>query len=213
MNTSLINQFEFLCKENQGSKLEQVIVNLLESEIVNIDHLVDSKNVKDLGEGNKFFQTMVLFSRGDYRDYKEKKSQYIELTDKMLSKLRILTIREIASEVKVIEYPYLLNTLDIEDKFDLDSLLFKAITMNILKAKIDHKAGLVKVLSVSPRDNIKDMKSARAKIQSWIERIENSEKFLSDEVTQMKDTSQALNSKVEKKLEEIQNLRTIKKTI
>jgi hypothetical protein len=50
---------------------------------------------------NKHYNTLYLFARGGYGDYKLGASSYIEFSKTMLQKLRILTLLDIAKDKKV----------------------------------------------------------------------------------------------------------------
>jgi hypothetical protein len=46
MDTNLVKQFMFLINENTGAKLEKIIEQVIESEVININELFNNENVK-----------------------------------------------------------------------------------------------------------------------------------------------------------------------
>ena len=84
------SQFEILIRDSKDDSIEQVIENLLMSDIYLVSKFLDFQKVQKLGEKNKYFQTLKLFSYLTYLDYKKAKANYIDLKPKMLQKLKIL---------------------------------------------------------------------------------------------------------------------------
>jgi hypothetical protein len=48
MDTNLIKQFMFLMKENKGAKLEKIIEQIIESDLININELFVCENVQEV---------------------------------------------------------------------------------------------------------------------------------------------------------------------
>ena len=174
--------FEFLLEKNTEKELLVVIDNVLESDILNINHILNIKNVLSLKTTEKkTYATLELFARGNYSLYKENKSNYNSLSEKMIWKLKKLTVIAIASESKSLNYTNLMQLLDLKDEFELDSLLFELNILGWVTGTIDHSKKLFNVCEVKPRDYIEDWSKVEKRIESWIERVEKMEELITKE--------------------------------
>ena len=176
-NSNTLEEFELLINQNTGSKLEYVIINLMESNIINIERLVQHPNIQSLKD-NKVYQTLLLVSRGNLNKYLENKDRYIDLSPKLLLKLKKVTFLEIISKSKQVDFAYLSKELQFDNDFALNQFLFDCFTSQLFKGKIDQKSKILKVIEVKPRDYISDWNEASNKLKSWIERIEKYESYL-----------------------------------
>jgi len=187
------SQFEILIRDSKDDSIEQVIENLLMSDIYLVSKFLDFQKVQKLGEKNKYFQTLKLFSYLTYLDYKKAKANYIDLKPKMLQKLKILSILEIAKFNKIINYDYLKSTLDIKDNFELEEILFETISSGLVVGYVNSMKQCVNVVSVKSRNNLMDLKKAEITIDKWINNInyantfiENQEKELNNKNNELK---------------------------
>ena len=187
------SQFEILIRDSKDDSIEQVIENLLMSDIYLVSKFLDFQKVQKLGEKNKYFQTLLLFSYLTYLDYKKAKANYIDLKPKMLQKLKILSILEIAKFNKIINYDYLKSTLDIKDNFELEEILFETISSGLVVGYVNSMKQCVNVVSVKSRNNLMDLKKAEITIDKWINNInyantfiENQEKELNNKNNELK---------------------------
>ena len=187
------SQFEILIRDSKDDSLEQVIENLLMSDIYLVSKFLDNPKIQNLGAKNKYFQTLKLFSHLTYLDYKNGKANYIDLKPKMLKKLKVLSIMEIAKFNKNIDYNYLKKTLDIIDNFELEEILFETISSGLIDGCVNSMKQCVNVISVKPRNNLLDLNKAEATIDKWINNInhanmfiENQEKELNKENNELK---------------------------
>jgi hypothetical protein len=187
------SQFEILIRDSKDDSIEQVIENLLMSDIYLVSKFLDFPKVQKLGEKNKYFQTLKLFSYLTYLDYKKAKANYIDLKPKMLQKLKILSILEIAKFNKIINYDYLKSTLDIKDNFELEEILFETISSGLVVGYVNSMKQCVNVVSVKSRNNLMDLKKAEITIDKWINNInyantfiENQEKDLNNKNNELK---------------------------
>ena len=201
MDTSLANEFEFLIKENTGCKLETVILNIIDSDLINIMTLFNSHNIQKLnGSKNKHFETIKLFAQGNYyTTYRTNKSLYLALSSKNLNKLKLISLIDLANESKTMNYSNVMSKLDCS-KMDLDRLLLEAFTSGILSGKIDHKNEIIKVLSIKARDYC-DMANAKNKIATWLANIEKAEAFLDEQINSIQNSTKKLNDAVNNKVE------------
>lgn len=184
-NINTLEEFEMLINQNTGSKLELVIVNLMESNIINIERLVQHPNIQSLKD-NKIYHTLLLISRGNLIKYNENKDKYIELSPKLLLKLKKVTFLDIISKSKLLDFAYLSKELQFDNDFALNQFLLDCFTSQIFKGKIDQKSKILKVIEVKPRDFINDWNEISDKLRSWIERIEKYESYLDSQSKDIK---------------------------
>ena len=159
MDTNLASQLKYLVQSNTGLKLEKVIEQVLESNLYNTSDILENENVKNviinynhdnrlnsqIG-ANKHYNTLHLFTKQNYVDYKNKKENFIELSQKMLQKLKILTVLDLAKDNKNLSFDLIKKVLDITVSFDLESLIFEAFSLGLTTGKIDQKNKLLKVI-------------------------------------------------------------------
>ncbi len=128
-----------------------------------------------------------------YNDYKKSPSKYLTLNNKLLNKLKCVTILEIAKEKKFIEYDYLKNALEIKENFELEELLFTLISRDLITGKINSKEQNVTILTVKPRCNLTDVKKAEELIDKLINNLNNASEFLTNEEKKIKEKTKELN--------------------
>ena len=97
---TLNNQFHELCKNFKGNELEKVIERILDSDLYITSEFLSYPNIKALKSGNKYYDTLYLFSMLTYSDYKKSPSKYLTLNNKLINKLKCVSILEIAKEKK-----------------------------------------------------------------------------------------------------------------
>jgi len=186
------SQFEILIRDSKDDSIEQVIENLLKSDIYLVSKFLDFPKVQKLGENNKYFQTLKLFSHLTYLDYKKAKANYIDLKPKMLQKLKILSILEIAKFNKIINYDYLKSTLDIKDNFELEEILFETISSGLVVGYVNSMKQCVNVVSVKSRNNLMDLKKAEITIDKWINNINYANTFIENQEKELKNKNNEL---------------------
>ena len=191
--STLNQQFQELCKNFKGNQLEKVVEQILESDLYITSEFLSCPNIKDLKAGNKYYDTLYLFSMLTYSDYKKSPSKYLSLNNKLLNKLKCVTILEIAKEKKFIEYDYLKNALEIKDNFELEELLFTLISRDLITGKINSKEQNVTILTVKPRCNLTDVKKAEELIDRLINNLNNASEFLTYEEKKIKEKTKELN--------------------
>ena len=184
--STLNQQFQELCKNFKGNQLEKVVEQILESDLYITSEFLSCPNIKALKAGNKYYDTLYLFSMLTYSDYKKSQSKYLSLNNKLLNKLKCVTILEIAKEKKFIEYDYLKNVLEIKDNFELEELLFTLISRDLITGKINSKEQNVTILTVKPRCNLTDVKKAEELIDRLINNLNNASELLSNEEKKLK---------------------------
>lgn len=181
-----LENFELLVSENKGEDLEKIVISLLESNILNIESIIMNRNVQDIKESlEKYYNTLLLFSRNDYVVYNNKKSKYIELTEKMIFKLKELTILKLAAKNKVLNLKDLITILEIKDKFELDEMLFDVINKGWISGKVDHLNQTFYVSELKPRDYIDDWKEVEKRLEKWISKIDKAENIMNNQIQKL----------------------------
>ena len=129
-----------------------------------------------------------------YSDYKKSTAKYLPLNNKLLNKLKCVSILELAKEKKFLEYSYLKNSFDIKTNFELEELLFNLISRDLIKGKVNSQNENVTILSVKPRCNLTDMKKAEELIDRLIDNLNDASEFLTNEENNIKAETKELNA-------------------
>ena len=191
--STLQQQFHELVKNFKGKEVEKVIERILDSELYITSEFLNCPNIKDLKAGNKYYDTLYLFSILNYDDYKKNPGKYLALNPKLLNKLKCISILELAKEKKYLEYSYLKNAFEIKSNFELEEILFNLISKELINGKVDAKNESVSILSVKPRSNLTDMKSAEKLIDRLINNLNDANAFLTQEESKIKEKTKELN--------------------
>ena len=77
--STLKQQFLELAKNFKGNQIEKVIEQILESELYITSEFLSCPNIDALKSGNKYYDTLYLFSMLTYEDYKKSSSKYLSL--------------------------------------------------------------------------------------------------------------------------------------
>jgi hypothetical protein len=86
--------------------------------------------------------------------------------------------------------------LDIKDAFDFDALFFEGVSQGLLNGRINQKLKRVEILSVKARDFIADITDYRARVSKWIDNIKTTEKFLDDQMQELRTSNTVFNEKL-----------------
>ena len=191
--STLQQQFHELIKNFKGKELEKVIERILDSELYITSEFLNCPNIQALKAGNKYYDTLYLFSMLTYSDYKKSSSKYLPLNPKLLKKLKCVSILEEAKEKKYLEYSFLKNSFDIKTNFELEELLFNLISKELISGKVNAQNESVFILSVKPRCNLNDIKIAEKLIDRLIDNLNNANEFLTQEENKIKEKTKELN--------------------
>ena len=192
--STLQQQFHELIKNFKGKELEKVIERILESDLYITSEFLKCPNIQALKSGNKYYDTLYLFSMLTYSDYKKSTAKYLPLNPKLLNKLKCVSILELAKEKKYLEYSYLKNSFDIKTNFELEELLFNLISRELINGKVNSKNENVSILSVKPRCNLTDIKKAEQLIDKLINNLNDANEFLTGEENKIKEKTKDLNA-------------------
>ncbi len=198
---------EFLVEKNKGDDLKIVINYILESELLNIEHLINHPNIQESkSKLNKEYNTLMLFSRGEYLEYKADNSKFIELKEKSINKLKRLTIVKIASKNKVLNFSNLISILDLNSQFELDQILFELNISQWVVGKIDHVNQVFKISEIKARDYIEKWCDVENKIRKWLEKVDKADRILQSQKDDIKNYSLQCECNIQKKcLEKVVN--------
>ena len=192
--STLQQQFHELIKNFKGKELEKVIERILESDLYITSEFLNCPNIQALKSGNKYYDTLYLFSMLTYSDYKKSTAKYLPFNPKLLNKLKCVSILELAKEKKYLEYSYLKNSFDIRTNFELEELLFNLISRELINGKVNSKNENVSILSVKPRCNLTDIKKAEQLIDKLINNLNDANEFLTGEENKIKEKTKELNA-------------------
>ncbi|CAI2379787.1 unnamed protein product [Moneuplotes crassus] len=172
-------QLLVLCKTHKAKALEIVVEKILSNpNIYKFAEFLDLENVQKLGEANKHLKTLKLFAYHNYSDYKGS-SEFIELTEPQLKKLKMLSIVTMAGENKTLSYSTLREELDIGSKNDLEEILLESIYNKLITATLDERNQNVQIEWTFGRDYFYDPTSDNNieidKLSSWVKKMEKVE--------------------------------------
>ena len=192
--STLQQQFHELAKNFKGKEVEKVVQQILESDLYLTAEFLNCPNIKNLKQGNIYYDTLYLFSMLTYKDYKKQSAKYLSLNNKLLNKLKCVSILEMAKEKKSLDYSYLKNALDIKTNFELEELLFNLMSRDLISGKVNSLKETVTILSVKPRCNLVDMKKAEELIDKLINNLNDASEFLTNEENKIKKETKELNA-------------------
>ena len=198
MSIPLKEQFSLLIKDNKGNALEKIISQILSSDIYITADFLLSENIKALGENNKYYSTLVLFSNLVYLDYEKEKSKYIDLTPEMIKKLKIVSILEYAKTNKCLDYNFLKEQLKIKENFELETLLFEIISKDLIKGRVDMMKEKVKIISVKPRKNLTDVEKAKSEIENLLININEASNYIEEQEMKLNEDNKNYQTLIEK---------------
>ncbi|XP_053204875.1 COP9 signalosome complex subunit 7-like [Panonychus citri] len=151
---SALQQFIILSKTSKGLAAVELIKEVLNHpQIYVFGEILRQPNIKELSkseEYSKYYDLLELFAYGNYNDYNQLK--YPQLTGQMVTKLRHLTIINLASKNKTLSYEKLNEQLGIVNLRELENLIIDVIYSNIIKGKMDQENGWLEISSTISRD-------------------------------------------------------------
>ena len=198
MSIPLKEQFSLLIKDNKGNALEKIISQILSSDIYITADFLLSENIKALGENNKYYSTLVLFSNLVYLDYEKEKSKYIDLNPEMIKKLKIVSILEYAKTNKCLDYNFLKEQLKIKENFELETLLFEIISKDLIKGRVDMMKEKVKIICVKPRKNLTDVEKAKSEIENLLININEASNYIEEQEMKLNEDNKIYQTLIEK---------------
>lgn len=185
MATSPKEQFSFMITQNKGQALEKIIEQILKSEVYTTSQFLESPNVKALGESNKHYHTLKLFTYGTFSDYQREKAKCIPLDEQMLSHLKMISLIDYAQKHKLLTYGTMKENLDLKDNFSLEQILFTAISRGLIVGKVDMEKEQLMITSVKPRNNLNDTSKADKLLSKWIGNLEHATGYIDNQIAKL----------------------------
>jgi len=146
-----LEQFTILAKNTKGKACEALIQQALEAPNVFVfGELLEMKNLEQ--NGGALYELLKLFAYGTYSEYKANQSKLPPLNEKLIRKLRQLTLVTLSSENKVIPYATLQQRLEITNVRELEDLIIDSIYANLIGGKLDQKSKHLEVDFTIGRD-------------------------------------------------------------
>lgn len=166
--------------------------------------------LKESPNSAKWFNLLELFAYGKLSDYNEQAMP--PLTEAMVKKLRLLTIVTLGTnKSKKIAYSVLSEELKLANLRDLEDLIIEAVYANLIRGKLDQKAGCLEIEWTLARDVRADrFEEIGTMITSW---ISNCESILSNIDRQAKIANTIKTENTAKRAELENYITTVRKTL
>ncbi|MCQ2820987.1 MAG: hypothetical protein MJ252_27325 [archaeon] len=193
MYSSTYAQFEFQIKEKKDTCLEKVIEELIQSDLYIFPDFLKYPNVQSLKSRgkNKHYNTLELFVLHDYKYYVDHRQDFIPLSAESLTKLRMLTIVELAQTQKVLSFDQLKTALQMPQEEQLNALLFDCLTSGLMKGMVDNLEGKLEIEKVRPRHSV-DTKEGQRALQEIIRSIDNASEIIDEQIENLKGESNSM---------------------
>ncbi|KAJ2795429.1 COP9 signalosome complex subunit 7b, partial [Coemansia guatemalensis] len=131
----------------------------------------------------EYGRLLDLFCFGVLNDYKTGAAQVSELNERLLRKLKHLTLVSLASQNKILKYDDLMKNLDCSAEQDVEELVIETTYNNLVKAKLDQKRRLVEVDYVVGRDvRREDLQSIYSQLEQWSQTCKDALDDLTSEI-------------------------------
>ncbi|KAM4605283.1 COP9 signalosome complex subunit 7b-like [Polymixia lowei] len=153
--SQLTKQFVLLSRGAKGLDLDTLIKQLLEAPgLYAFAEVLELPCIKELSKGSTsgYSQMLKIFAYGTYRNYKAFKDTLPPLSDIQRTKLRHLSIVNLAANMQVIPYSVLLTDLELASVRQLEDLLIEALYADVIQGKLDHCKQQLEVDSCISRD-------------------------------------------------------------
>jgi len=177
-----LEQFIILAKTTKGKSCELLIQNALEAPNVFVfGELLEMKNLEQ--SGGPFFELLKIFAYGTYSEYKANQSKLPPLNEKLIKKLRQLTLVTLSSENKVIAYSKLQQYLDISNVRELEDLIIDSIYANLIGGKLDQKSKQLEIDFAIGRDlRPNQIDAMLITLSNWCNEAERLTKVMEDKM-------------------------------
>jgi COP9 signalosome complex subunit 7 len=198
-----IEQFMILAKNQKSKALETIIEQVLShANIFVFGEFLNLPNVQDvstppklisfiliiiflfqMGQESKHYRTLSLFAFETYLQYKQNLTSFLELKPQQIKKLKMITIADIASKSKNLEYVTLMKALDIQDLRELEDLIIDCIYNELLKGQLDQKNQQLHVEHTYGRDvRQQDIEQMLQKLEQWDVQLEGAQTIVERQI-------------------------------
>ena len=172
-NTSLL-PFLQLAQSASGESAVEVIRECVEAPGVYIFvELLQMASIQSLAGSpdERYLKLLRLFAFGTLCDYRADPTSFPELTARMLSKLKLLSLVSLASESKRLRYGAVMESLEIDSMRSLEDTIIEAIYAGIIRGKLDQEQQVIEIIFSIGRDIDMDVTDALdpliEKLDSW----------------------------------------------
>ncbi|KAA6367640.1 MAG: putative COP9 signalosome complex subunit 7a [Streblomastix strix] len=122
----------------------------------------------------KVYETLKLFTYGQYLDYKQKKDKLLPLTPEALSKLKVLTLLTLCRSAKFVPYDEIIRATEITDIAQVEKLIIDSIYLNVLRGRMDQQKRRLNVDERISRDvALEDLPQMEKIIGSYLGELNN----------------------------------------
>jgi len=175
-----LEQFTILAKSAKGKACELLIQQALEAPNVFVfGELLEMKNLEQ--NAGQLFELLKIFAYGTYAEYKANQSKLPPLNDKLLRKLRQLTLVTLSSENKVIPYAMLQQQLEVTNVRELEDLIIDSIYANLIGGKLDQKSKQLEIDFAIGRDlRPNQIEAMLGTLSNWCNEAERLTKVMED---------------------------------
>ena len=136
-----------------------------------------------MGNESKHYQTLQLFAFDTYKKHKESPQKYIDMKPQQIKKLKMITIADMASHSKVLDYEDLMRVLDIKDLRELEDLIIDCIYNELLKGQLDQKNKQLHVEHTYGRDmRNQDLDAMLNKLSQWDAQLEHTQHVIEKQI-------------------------------
>ena len=121
----------------------------------------------------KLAATLNLFTYGTYPEYLKNKAKYVELKPAHLSKLKLITLVDLASKSAKVSYASLMQATSIATPRELEDSLIECIQLGLLKGRLDQREQKLWVQSTFGRDvSSADVPNILSRLKQWDKQLE-----------------------------------------
>jgi len=214
-SSAAMEQFLILAKTCKGLSAVELIRQVLESPHIYVfGEFLDMASIKELAanvDHNRYYELMLVFAYGTYRQYLSRSAELPPLTDPMRTKLRQLTIVSLATKRKHIPYEQLLEELDVKTMRELEDIIIDVIYANVVTGKMDQLNNRLEIEQTIGRDIRRDdLQTVSNVLSEWCRNCDNVLRNIEQQIAnanQMKEEQHRHRQSIE------QQVANIKKTI
>ena len=163
-----------LAQDASGETAVELIRQCVEAPGVYIFvELLQTPSIQSLASSpdEKYLKLLRLFAFGTLTDYRADPGSFPELTERMLCKLKLLSLVSLASDSKRLSYSTVMERLEIDSLRRLEDTVIEAIYAGIIRGKLDQERQVIEIVFSIGRDI--DMEVTNAldplieKLDSW----------------------------------------------
>mmetsp|Transcript_28334 Transcript_28334/g.33570 ORF Transcript_28334/g.33570 Transcript_28334/m.33570 type:complete len:238 (+) Transcript_28334:16-729(+) len=154
-NSPAYEQFCLLAKAQRGRAIVALIEQVLNKDKIYVfGELLAMDNVQALAgtEFENHLRLLEIFAFGTYSQYMAESEKLPQISNKMVVKLRQLSIVSLAHQSKKVPYATLLTELSLSNVRELEDLIIDTIYAGILEGKLDQAKGVFNVKHAMARD-------------------------------------------------------------